>query len=317
MTNINEATLPATHGVIYHLSVSADQVANNIIVVGDPERVPKIADLIFDKTQPIFRKDHRGLSVMTGNCTGDNFRVSIITHGMGTGSSEIVLNEILALKAIDIDKRQPKKVTEPLNIIRVGTSGALSIDTKLGTTILTKYAVGLDSTGLFYDIKPQNPKVTELENTIDRLLDEAIPDNRRFKGKIHPYASMPDTRMVEALEKSAEKHKLPCKVGITASAPGFFNCQGRLLFDELPGTVTSIENALSFDFDGVRPENFEMEISIFSLIASGLKWVRFGAMCMVIANRKLNTFAKDTESSLDPTILTVVDALREMDKVPL
>ena len=80
MTTINEATLPATNGVIYHLSVTAEDVANNIIVVGDPERVPKIAERVFDKSKEIFRKDHRGLCVMTGYTT-DGMRMSVITHG--------------------------------------------------------------------------------------------------------------------------------------------------------------------------------------------------------------------------------------------
>ncbi|EKE42930.1 hypothetical protein ENUP19_0079G0043 [Entamoeba nuttalli] len=315
--NINEATLPAKNGVIYHLQVTAKDVANNIIMVGDPERVPKIAELVFDKSKDIFRKDHRGLCVMTGYTIGDGMRLSVITHGMGTGSAEIVLNEVLALKAIDINSRTPIEVKEPVNIIRIGTSGALQSSTKLGTTIITKYSIGLDNTGLFYDIPPQSPQIVKLENIVDDIFNKGAANTCRYKGGIHAYASQPDPRMVDALVRASEKNKLLHKLGITTTVPGFFNCQGRLLFEELPETVESIDKLLCFDFDGVQPENLEMEISILSLISSGLKWVRFGAMCMAIANRRLNTFASDVESSLDPTVLTAVDALREMSKIPL
>ena len=316
-TNLNESTLPATDGVIYHLAVTAADVANNIIVVGDPERVPKIAELVFDKEKNIFRKDHRGLCVMTGYTKGDGMRLSVITHGMGTGSAEIVLNEILALKAIDIKTRTPIEVKEPVNIIRIGTSGALQETTKLGTSIITKYSIGLDNTGLFYDIPAQSEEVLELEKIVDGLFNKAVSDSCRYKGCIHAYVSCPDPRMVDAIERASKKNGLLHKLGITTTVPGFFNCQGRLLFEELPETVESIDKLLNFNFHGVQPENLEMEVSILSLISSGLKWVRFGAICMAIANRRLNTFASDVESSLDPTVLTAVDALREMSKVPL
>ncbi|KAL7722333.1 Purine nucleoside phosphorylase [Entamoeba marina] len=294
-TNINEATLPATKGVIYHLSVTAKDVANNIIVVGDPERVPKIAELVFDSSKDIFRKDHRGLCVMTGFTKDDHMRLSVITHGMGTGSAEIVLNEILALKAIDINTRKPVPVTEPLNIIRIGTSGALQETTELA----------------------QNEEVGKLETIVDGLFNKAVSNSCRHKGNIHAYVSIPHPQMVEAIKHAAEKRNLKHKLGITTTVPGFFNCQGRLLFEELPETVESIDKLLDFEFNGIHPENLEMEVSILSLISSGLKWVRFGAVCMAIANRRLNTFATDVASNLDPTVLTAVDALREMSKIPL
>ncbi|KAL7721682.1 Purine nucleoside phosphorylase [Entamoeba marina] len=316
-TNINEATLPATKGVIYHLSVTAKDVANNIIVVGDPERVPKIAELVFDSSKDIFRKDHRGLCVMTGFTKDDHMRLSVITHGMGTGSAEIVLNEILALKAIDINTRKPVPVTEPLNIIRIGTSGALQETTELGTSIITKYSIGLDNTGLFYDLPAQNEEVGKLETIVDGLFNKAVSNSCRHKGNIHAYVSIPHPQMVEAIKHAAEKRNLKHKLGITTTVPGFFNCQGRLLFEELPETVESIDKLLDFEFNGIHPENLEMEVSILSLISSGLKWVRFGAVCMAIANRRLNTFATDVASNLDPTVLTAVDALREMSKIPL
>lgn len=317
-TRINEATLPANNGTIYHLAVKSEDVANNIIVVGDPERVPKIAKLIFDEEKEIFRRDHRGLCVMTGYTKGDHLRISIITHGMGTGSTEIVLNEIFALKSIDITNRKAlEEIKEPINIIRIGTSGALQEKTKLGTVIITKYAVGLDNTGLYYDIEPQSEKDLELEKKVDELVNSGIKENHRRKGCVHSYCSHPDERMVNAMVNASVKNNLPHKVGITCTLPGFFNCQGRLLFKEMPETVDNIDKLLNFEFDGVQTENMEMEISILTYLSSAFKWVRFGAMCIAIANRRLNTFANDVEGNLDPTVLTAVDALREMSKIPL
>ena len=316
-TRINEATLPANNGVIYHLSVAPENVANNIIVVGDPERVPKIAALVFDKKQDIFRMDHRGLCVMTGT-TEDGLRLSVVTHGMGSGSTEIVINEIFALKSIDIKNRVAlKEVVEPVNIIRIGTSGALQPTTELGTVVITKVSIGLDNTGLYYDIPVQNEKVLELEKKVTEVINNNINENSRFKGKIHPYCSYPDERMTNAIVKASEKNGIPHKLGITCTMPGFFNCQGRLLFTEMPETVDNIDKALNLEFDGVKTENMEMEISTLTYLCSAFKWIRFGAMCIAIANRRLNTFATDAQGNLDPVVLTAVDALREMNKIPL
>nr|BAN37542.1 purine nucleoside phosphorylase, putative [Entamoeba histolytica] len=318
MTKLTEATLPATGKNIYHLAISADDLADNIIVVGDPERVPKAAAVVLDQTKPIFRHDHRGLVTMTGY-TPNGVRMSIVTTGMGTGSTEIIINEILALKCIDIETRTVKNTPKkPLNIIRVGTSGAVQETTELGTSIITKYAIGLDNTGMYYDVALTNPFGIELEKIADSEINKAIPEGRRFKGRLHPYVSIPNKCVVDALIEASKKDNLLYKVGITASAAGFFACQGRFVFEENHPTIENLDSVLThIGVDGIKVENFEMEIAAIAQITQNFAWVRAGCICMAVANRRLNTFAKPEKSSIEPTMKVAADALEILDKLAL
>ncbi|EDR22835.1 purine nucleoside phosphorylase, putative [Entamoeba dispar SAW760] len=318
MSRLTEATLPANGNTIYHLSITAEDLADNIILVGDPERVPKASKLLFDESKPIFRRDHRGLTTMTG-FTPKGLRISIVTHGMGTGSAEIIINEILALKCIDVKTRTPKAApTHPVNIIRVGTSGAISKNTPIGTAIVTKYTVGLDNTGLFYDVKQVNKEALELEKEVTEKIDKAIPEGHRFKGKIRPYVSVPNPLVVEALEKVAKEQNVSYKVGITASAAGFFVCQGRFIFKELPTTISSLEEVLmSVKTNDLMVENFEMEMSCITQITQGFKWVRSGGICEIVDNRQLKTFTSAEDVSVDKILKVAADALAILDTIPI
>lgn len=318
MTKLTEATLPANGDVIYHLAISEKDLADNIIVVGDPERVPKTAKLVLDESKPIFEKSHRGLITMTGY-TPNGVRLSIVTTGMGTGSTEIIINEIIALKSIDVATRTMKpKPTKPINIIRVGTSGAIQESTELGTSIITKYAIGLDNTGMYYDVPLNDKDAQTLEQRIDKAIDDAIPEGRRFKGRIIPYVSVTNDKVVAALEQAAKEDKLSYKVGITASAGGFFGCQGRYIIEGNPLTVDSLDLVLANTGVGeYKVENFEMEISTIAHITQNLGFVRTGSICLAIANRRLNTFASQEKSEIGPTMKVAVHALEILDKIPL
>lgn len=318
MTKLTEATLPANGDVIYHLAISEKDLADNIIVVGDPERVPKAANLIFDKSKPVFRMDHRGLTTMTGYTT-NGVRVSFVTTGMGTGSTEIIINEIIALKSIDVATRTVKpRPTKPINIIRVGTSGAIQESTELGTSIITKYAIGLDNTGMYYDVPLNDKDAQTLEQRIDKAIDDAIPEGRRFKGRIIPYVSVTNDKVVAALEQAAKEEKLLYKVGITASAGGFFGCQGRYIIEGNPLTIDSLDLVLANTGVGeYKVENFEMEISTIAQITQNLGFVRSGSICLAIANRRLNTFASQEKANIDSTMKVAVHALEILDKIPL
>ena len=318
MEKLTEATIPASGDRIYHLAINASELADNIIVVGDPERVPKAASIIFDQTKEIFRKDHRGLTTMTGY-TPNGVRMSIVTTGMGTGSTEIIINEIIALKTIDIETRTVlPEPTKPLNLIRVGTSGAVQPETELGSSIIAKYSIGLDNTGMYYECPLKDENAIELEKRIDEAINNAISSEKRFKGRIHPYVSVPHKHTVDALIQAAEKNKLQYKVGITTSAAGFFNCQGRFIFRQNPPTIDELDSVLATVGVGdVKCENFEMEIAAIAQITGNFKWIRSGCICMAIANRKLNTFAAPEKSSIDPTLKTAADALEILDKMPL
>jgi uridine phosphorylase len=282
--------LPLIDNRVYHLELKPEDLAKDIIIVGDPERVPFIADEFFD-TKEVDRF-HRGLRTITGRVKETGQRVSIITSGMGTPSLEIVLNEIVALNEIDFHTRTRKSEYDMLTIIRVGTSGGIQHDTELGTLIITDYAIGLDNTGLFYNASYYDENCKMLEDEIRKTIDEVIPYNSRSKGKIFPYASRAHKDVIEALDREAQRLNIKHKRGITVSNSGFFANQGRAV-SRMPLTVSEIDYILSFidtGIEGLRIENMEMEAS-FLLHFMGALGYRAGVICPVIDNRREEKFA--------------------------
>ncbi|MDI6801104.1 MAG: nucleoside phosphorylase [Thermodesulfovibrionales bacterium] len=281
--------LPIINGRVYHLDLKPADLARDIIIVGDPERVPFIADEFLDNKE--VDRFHRGLRTITGRVKETGQRVSIIASGMGTPSLEIVLNEIVALNEIDFHARTRKSEYDMITIIRVGTSGGIQQNTELGTLIITDYAIGLDNTGLFYDAPYQNEKCKRLEDRIREEIDGVIPCDSRFKGKIFPYASKANQDVVKALKREAQNIGVKYKRGITVSNSGFFANQGRAL-SRVPLTVPDIDSILaSVDtgIEGIKIENMEMEAS-FLLHFMGALGYRAGVVCPVIDNRRKGEF---------------------------
>lgn len=276
-------------GAVYHLNLKPEELTNNILVVGDPDRVPLIADEYFD-TKEVDRF-HRGLRTITGTVKGSDLRVSVITSGMGTPSLEIVLNEVVALNEVDFQTRKRKAEYDTINIIRVGTSGGLQPDTELGTLIITDYAVGLDNTGLFYDTPHFDERCQILEDRVRKAIDSVISPSSRFRGSIFPYASRAAPDISKALEIAAKELDVKHKRGVTISNSGFFANQGRDI-SRFPLTVPDIDGvlaALDTGINGLKIENMEMEAS-FLLHFMGALGYRAGAICPAIANRRMDTF---------------------------
>ena len=284
--------MPILGGKVYHLELAPEELAKDILIVGDPERVTAIADDFF-KTREVERF-HRGLRTITGITKENNQRVTVVTSGMGTPSLEIVLNELYILNEIDLKTRLPKKhsssASNAIHIIRVGTSGGLQAETALGTSVITEYAVGLDNTGLFYGVRPSG-KCKELEEKVRMAITTAIPLSSPFRNRIYPYATQASVPISAALMQAAEELKMPSKNGITASCSGFFANQGRDI-SRVPLTVPNIDNVLAkmgYIIDGLRFENMEMESS-FLLQFMGALGYQAGSICPVIANRRADTF---------------------------
>jgi uridine phosphorylase len=287
----NASDLPVFNNKVYHLDLSPKELAKNIIIVGDPERVPFIAEEFLGDRE--VDRSHRGLRTITGTCRETGQRVSITTSGMGTPSLEIVLNELAALNEIDFSTRARKDEFEPLTIIRVGTSGGLQHDTAMGTLIVTDYAVGLDNTGLFYNVISHDQNCKMLEERVREIIEAAADRGSRFKGKIFPYASRADSDITAKMELEADKLGVNYKKGITVSNSGFFANQGRDI-SRVPVTVSDIDGLLaSFDtgIPGLRIENMEMEASFLLHFMGGLGY-RAGVICAVIDNRKEDRFAE-------------------------
>jgi len=295
-------------GRIYHLDLLPEEISNDILIVGDPDRVSLIADEFLSKIEN--ERFHRGLRSITGFVKETNQRISIITSGMGTPSLEIVLNEIVALNEIDFKTRKRKKTYRNINIIRVGTSGSLQLDTELGTALISKYSVGLDNSGLFVEV-PSDEECKKIEESVNITVNNTISPESRFNNKIFSYAAKANANVVVALENAAKKLNIKHKIGITVSNSGFFSHQGRDIM-RLPLTLPDIDEVLSkLKFNELKIENMEMESSFLLHFMNGLGY-RAGAICVAIANRREDTVAKNIEKHIKDATKIALYALNSL-----
>lgn len=284
--------LPIVNGRIYHLDLAPEELARDVIVVGDPDRVPLLADELLSEREA--DRFHRGYRTITGVARETEMRVSIVTSGIGAPSTEIVLNELAALNEIDFSTLTRKESFEPLNIVRVGTSGGLNPATPLGALVLTDYVIGLDNTGLFYDVPLPDAACAYLEEQAKTVLDRAAQPGARFGGMLVPYAARADRDLLAALEQEAAALGITHVRGITISSPGFFAEQGRgvaRIGSTVPGLLDALERLESGRFN-LNVENLEMEAGIVLHFLAGLGY-RAAAVCAVINKRNERAFIAD------------------------
>ncbi len=290
-------------GRIYHLGLRPDQLARNVFFVGDPARADRVAKH-FDTIE--HKVENREFVTRTG--TWREMPVSVIATGIGTDNNEIALVEAFALNEYDLKTRTRKADAPPLTVIRIGTSGSLQRDIKVGTLAISSYGLGLDNTGLYYELEAADESCLRIEEEAYRLVTEATPAGRRFKGKIHPYASKASPEVVEALVKHTGKNYV---VGITASSSGFYAPQGR----GLPGlelTVSGLQEQLAIlRVDSLRVVNLEMESSLLFHLAHQLGY-RSGTICAVIANRMTGSFLEDYGPAVERAIKAGLNAMQEL-----
>ncbi|HOW32735.1 MAG TPA: nucleoside phosphorylase, partial [Bacteroidales bacterium] len=210
MTRIPESELILNNdGSVYHLHVKPENIAGTIIVVGDPGRVPEISKY-FDHIE--FKVQNREMLTHTG--TLNHKRLSVISTGMGTDNLDIVMNELDAAVNIDLETREPKTTHTTLNIIRLGTSGALQADIRPGEAVVSTYGIGLDGLLYFY---LNNEKVTEA------ALAAAFVQHTGWN------ENLPGIYAVESSKQLLDKLGDGFHHGITLTAPGFYGPQGREL----------------------------------------------------------------------------------------
>ena len=272
-------------GAIYHLNLHPDQLADNVIMVGDPGRVDMIASF-FDKID--VERQNRELVTRTGWFNGK--RITVLSTGMGTDNLDIVMNELDALANIDLKTRMPKETHRSLNLIRIGTCGALQPDIEPGNNVATRYAIGLDGLLYFYE---KHKEVNEIA-----MRDAFIEQMDYPKDLPKPY-------VVEGSKALFDKLAEGYYQGVTATAPGFYGPQGRTLRMHLsyPENNSKIEN---FDYQGWRVCNFEMESS--ALYGLG-KMMGHNCLtiCVAIANRVTEKFTTDYH----PYVRKLVEATLE------
>ena len=275
-------------GAVYHLNLHPDQLADDVILVGDPNREEMIASF-FDKVE--VKRENRELVSRTGYFHGK--RITALSTGMGTDNLDIVMNELDALANIDLKTRMPKETHHSLNLIRLGTCGALQPDIAVGDSyVATRYAIGLDGLLYFYE---KHDKVNEIAMRDACIQQMAYPTD------------LPKPYVVEGSKELFSRLAEGYYQGVTATAPGFYGPQGRTLRMRLayPELNQKIE---SFDYQGWRVCNFEMESS--ALYGLG-KMMGHNCMtiCVAIANRVTEQFSTDYHPFVKKLIVNTLERL--------
>jgi len=277
------------NGKVYHLSIGPDDIADTVIFVGDQARVDVVASF-FDTVR--FKTQHREFATTTGTYKGKE--ISVISHGIGCDNIDIVLNELDACINIDLEKRKVKSIKKSLDIIRIGTCGALQEDIEPGSHIISKYAIGLDGVANFYDI---NFTEEETEFKTQFLSTSGWPDNLAI-----PYMVKSNDRLRALLNGLGEE-------GITTTANGFYGPQGRAL--RIPLKHPDFKDKIRhFYFKGTRATNFEMETSALLALSKTLGHNAV-TICLVLANRYSNKFEPDYETKMRKLIIGVLDRIVE------
>ncbi len=273
-------------GSIYHLHLRPEQLAPLVITVGDPDRVPMVSKY-FDRIDEQVQK--REFITHTG-WLGQR-RISVISTGIGTDNIDIVLTELDALMNIDFATRQQKKTFSPLQIIRIGTSGALQADTELDSLLLSNFGIGLDGLLLYYQASP-----SDAERELERAFQDQL--GKRFQSPIQPYFAQADSDLVATFKDHMQQ-------GITVTCPGFYGPQGRELRTPMKMEVP-LNQMRNFQHQGMRITNFEMETAAIYGMANllGHKALSCNAL---IANRTTNVFSKNSKAPIDRLIRLVLE----------
>jgi len=273
-------------GAIYHLNLHADELADNIILVGDPGRVQMISSM-FDTIE--VEKSNRELITHTGFYKGK--RISAISTGMGTDNIDIVLNELDAVANVDLATREVKDTHRTLNMVRIGTSGGLQPDIECGSFVASAIGLGIDGVLRFYDSG----------NWIDeQMVDEFIAQTDWSSQLPRPYCTPASKELLDRIGHDMRQ-------GITVSAPGFFGPQGRQVRAQLayPELNKKIE---AFHYQGHSITNMEMECSAIYGLGNVLGHNPL-TVCLIIANRVTGRFLDDYHDKMETLIRTVLDRI--------
>jgi uridine phosphorylase len=274
-------------GSIYHLALLPEDLADKVIVVGDPGRVALISS--FFETIEV-KKENREFVTHTGTFNG--VRISVIATGIGTDNIDIVLNELDALVNIDLTSRTIKSTHKSLQIVRLGTSGAMQKDLPVDSFILSEFGLGMDGLLNFYDFTPQ-PEESD-------ILEALIKETKYSQKNPTPYLVKGSPKLMNQLGHDMKK-------GITATAPGFYGPQGRVLRLALNDDQLN-EKFTAFHKDSYRITNYEMETSaLYGL--SRLLGHEACTICVIVANRLANQFSKDYHPAMERLIKLTLNRL--------
>jgi len=274
-------------GSIFHLHLKPENIADTILLVGDPGRVDIVASF-FDNIE--HTSCNREFVSKTGTYKGKRF--TALSTGIGTDNIDIVVNELDALANIDLNTRQVKEEHKQLTLVRIGTSGAIQGDIEVDTPVVSEMAIGFDGLLNFY---ANRDKIAQLD------YEDAFMSHTNWNKKLtSPYFVKGDNETINKLAVLGRK-------GMTISAPGFYGPQGRVL--RLPLQDSDLNEKIeSFRYENKAITNFEMECSaIYGL--SNLLGHKSATICAIIANRVNKTYSKDYHPVVKKLINDVLDCL--------
>lgn len=276
-------------GSAFHIHLKPEELADLVILVGDPGRVDMVAEF-FDEKE--FRHQSREFVSITGKYNGK--RVTALSTGIGTDNIDIVMNELDALANIDFKTREVKPEHHTLTILRIGTTGAVQPDIPLGSFIFSHISVGCDGLLNWY---------ADREKYTIADMEEA------FKAHVGWNKYLTSPYFVRASQKLIDKFADSTVKGVTISASGFYGPQGRVL--RMPLAMPDmIEKFESFRFGEYRITNFEMEGSALAGLAAKLGH-EAGTVCCAIANRHLGSSNTDYKPFVRNLVKLSLDKLTE------
>ena len=270
---------------IYHLNLSKEEISDDIILVGDPERVALISSR-FDSIE--CKINNREFVTHTGILKEK--RITAISTGIGTDNIDIVINELDALVNIDFNSRTINDKKKSLNLIRLGTSGALQKDIEVDTFLTSSFGLGFDNLAHFY---------SENNVIIKEMSAQYLQHTNWPKDLSAPYFVKASENLLSIFTDF--------KQGITATAPGFYGPQGRTL--RLNPSITDLHEKMgSFNFDNHQITNFEMETSALYFLGQTLGHNTL-TICAIIGNRFTKKYSKDYKKTVEKMIDLVLERI--------
>ena len=274
-------------GSVFHIHIRPDQLADKVILVGDPGRVEMLRPLL-EKVE--CEGASREFVWITGRYNSE--RVTVLSTGIGTDNIDIVMTELDALANVDFTTREVKPEHRTLDILRIGTCGAIQPEIPLGAFIFSHISVGCDGLLNWYDNRDQIA-----------LLDF----EEAFKKHVHWDKHLPDPYFVRASDKLIAKFADCTVKGMTISASGFYGPQGRVVRQGL-AMPNMLEDFETFEFDGYKITNFEMEGSALAGMSAKLGH-NAGTVCCAIAHRYLKDANTDYKPRVKELVVLALDRL--------
>lgn len=278
-------------GTIFHLHLKPEQLADTVILVGDPARVATIA-AHFDSVE--CNVSNREFNTVTGYYKGK--RMSVISTGIGIGNIDICVTELDALANVDFATRTVKDTFRRLTLVRLGTSGALQEDIEVGEVVFARTSVGFDSLLGYYAGR---------NDVCDLDMQRAFMEHTQWSELLAPpYFVNADNELWEHFKDSVTE-------GITIAAPGFYAPQGRYVRLQ-PADMNLNEKIEAWRYKGRRITNFEMEGSALAGLAA-LMGHRATTICTIIAQRVAKKAQPDYKPYVEAMIRMALDKLATLE----